>query len=47
MSHLTTIKQETNGKIDDSHFGEVGHLQLFNELKLQYDIYKDGFKKIF
>ena len=47
MSHLTTIKQETNGKIDDSHFGEIGHLQLFNELKLQYDIYKDGFKKIF
>lgn len=40
MSHIQTIKQETLGSIDDSHFGELGHLQLFNELKNEFEVYK-------
>jgi hypothetical protein len=27
-----TIKSETNGEIDDSHYSELGHLDLFNKM---------------
>lgn len=40
MSHIQTIKQETKGELGDSHFGEIGHKQLFDELKKEFDNYK-------
>lgn len=40
MSHLSTIVQETNGEVRDAHFGEKGHLDLFKELKTEFENYK-------
>lgn len=47
MSHLPTIKHETNGLVSDSHFGEIGHLELFNEFKQIFENYnKKKFKSL-
>lgn len=40
MSHLTTIVQETNGEVRDAHFGERGHIDLYNVLKKEFENYK-------
>lgn len=40
MSHIPTIKHETKELIDDSHFGEIGHKQLFDELEYEIKNYK-------
>ena len=39
MSHLTTIVQETNGEVRDAHFGKLGHNDLFNILKKEFQNY--------
>lgn len=31
IGKLTTITKETNGEIDDGHYGEIGNIQLANE----------------
>lgn len=40
MSHLSTILMETNGIVRDAHFGEIGHTEVFNELKVEFENYK-------
>jgi hypothetical protein len=40
MSHLSTISDETNDILRNGHFGETGHLHLFNELKPEFEKYK-------
>jgi hypothetical protein len=40
MSHLSTIRMETNDEVSDSHFGEKGHLDLFHQLKKEFENYK-------
>ena len=35
-----TIKKETNGFIDDSHYSEEGHRVLFNKIKEQLEVSK-------
>jgi hypothetical protein len=40
MTHISTINDETNGFVTDSHYGEIGQLQLYNELKTQFNNYK-------
>jgi hypothetical protein len=34
----STIKKETNGLIDDFHYGEEGHRHLFNKIKEQLEV---------
>jgi hypothetical protein len=36
----STIKKETNGLIDDFHYGEEGHIILFNKIKEQLEATK-------
>jgi hypothetical protein len=36
----STIKKETNGLIDDFHYGEEGHKILFNKIKEQLEVTK-------
>lgn len=40
LYHIPTIKHETHQLINDSHFGEIGHLGIFNILKEKFDNYK-------
>ena len=34
----STIKKETNGFLDDFHYGEEGHKHLFNKIKKQLEV---------
>lgn len=40
MSNITTINDETNKIVNDSHYGEIGNKELYIEIKKYFENYK-------